>query len=132
MAGSVPTVSASKSDEKVKLEIKPKEPEKPPERKRGRPPKPAPLTWEQFKHDALCKAVDSIIVNVINSTILRDKPKKLTDTQVGSALMYSVYYYTKFRPEHPIFILGLAMTKTAADVLSCIRSKPEGVKSAEG
>lgn len=88
----------------------------------GRPKKKPKLTWDDFQKDALCQMIDNIIKDTINTSLLRDRAKQLERTQVGSALMYSIYYYTKFRPDHPLMIVGIATAQTASSVMSCMKS----------
>jgi len=107
-----------------KPEVKIKVEEKPPiEKKRGRPPKPIPLTWADFEKDALCKSVNEMIKNALNSTILDERKEKLGDTKVGSALIYALYYYTKFKPDHPLMVLMITAGATGSDVLKCLKSE---------
>lgn len=107
--------------EMAKIEIKPKLPE-PTAPKKGRPKKPAPLTWADFEKDALCKEMDQFVKNMINQSMLRNRSKQLENTKVGSALMYSVYYYTKFQPSHPLMVLAIAFLATGSNVMSCLKS----------
>lgn len=115
--------------EGMRLEIKPKpEAEKP---RRGRPPKPTPLTWADFQNDPLCKMVDGFVVDGINSTFLANRTEKLKESKVGSALIYTIYYYTRFKPDHPLMILLICGGSTFSNVLKCMRSPKIGEKKVE-
>jgi len=104
---------------KIKIEPKPAAEAKP---ARGRPKAPPKLTWSDFERDALCKMVDEFFVKTLNSTILRDRSKKLENSKLGSALIYTIYHYTKLRPDHPLTVLMITGLQTGASVMDCMSS----------
>jgi len=137
-----PALGAEKltPEQKGKITITPKDKERKldslgrPLDGRGRPKgagkKPPRLTWSDFEKDALAKACDELLKDFVNGMVLKDRTQKLDETKVGSALLYSVYYYTDFKPDHPIMVLMIAGLATGNRIRKCLKS-PKTQKSIE-
>ena len=95
------------SDEEMKRLQKGEEPREAPKKEAKKKSKKITYVKSRYSRNPVSKVINKGIIDGANSTILRDKNKKLgkEDSDVGEALMYIVDYYAAIDINHPALVM---------------------------
>jgi hypothetical protein len=110
------------------LEVKPPEKKEPVKSaKRGRPKKQKRATYKQVSSLEFAKLVDKMIVDLTNATVLKDKSEQMTETKLGTAVLYAMlYYFPSIDPDHPLLYLASASIEYAGAIAKGLKSQKKG------
>lgn len=130
----------SKKDEvkdildRTKIE-KPQPDQKKPKKKRETRGRPKKLRYSKtgYQDHPLAKSLNTVIVSVLNKTILKDCKDQLKreEIEIGEATTFTLEYYLPLVKEHPLLILAESVGACGIEVYEKHKTKKPAKKEKE-